>query len=54
MGINWNNVIRDQARGLDPVRAYYKEKQRSRDAARREDEKCRAETSRSRMERRKR
>lgn len=43
MGINWRNVIKDQARGMDPASAYYKEDRRQREAARREDEKRRAE-----------
>ena len=41
MGINWSNVIKDQARGMDPTSAYYKEDRRQREAARREDEKRR-------------
>ena len=30
MGINWNNVIQNQARGMDPFSAYQKEEERLR------------------------
>lgn len=51
MGINWRNVIKDQARGMDPASAYYKEDRRQREAARREDEKRRTEMMKRRGER---
>ena len=31
MGTNWNNVLKDQMRGMDPVSAFYKEQKRLRD-----------------------
>ena len=52
MGINWNNVIRDQARGMDPASAYYKEDRRQREETRRENEKRRAEMLQVRGEKR--
>lgn len=30
MGVNWNNIIRDQAHGMDAFSAFYKEEQRMR------------------------
>ena len=35
MGVKWQNVIQNQAHGMDPITAYQKEKNRS-DAERRE------------------
>ena len=31
MGVNWNNVIRNQMHGMDAVSAFYKEEKRVRD-----------------------
>lgn len=31
MGFNWSNVIKNQARGMDPVTAFYKEEKRMRE-----------------------
>lgn len=31
MGINWNNVIKNQMHGMDPASAFYKEERRMRE-----------------------
>lgn len=38
MGVNWNNIIRDQMRGVDPVTAFNNEERRVREKNRREYE----------------
>lgn len=30
MSVNWNRIIQDQMRGVDPVTAFYKEEERCR------------------------
>ena len=39
MGVNWKNVIKNQARGMDAVSAFYKEQERVRQENRAEYEK---------------
>ena len=48
MGINWRNVIKDQAYGMSPASAYYKEMQRCREEDRLEEDRRRAERLRTR------
>lgn len=38
MGINWRNIINDQARGMNPASAFYKEERRRREEAAKECE----------------
>lgn len=41
MGFRWDKVALSQARGLDPISAYYKEKKRADEERRERDEKMR-------------
>lgn len=38
MGINWNRIIREQMRGVDPLTAFEKESKRVRERTRKEQE----------------
>ena len=49
MSINWNNVIQDQARGMDLTSAFYKEdRRRRRNAAEQAEKRRRANQERKR------